>query len=105
MVILEPNFYVTGPTLIYSVCPLAKYDISLAQNLEEEAERLRAEAEANGLDTTAAEEIMTQADEYLEKAQQFCFEGSNCIAGNWNALKAAELYQQAIDILKNLLKK
>jgi hypothetical protein len=43
---------------------------------------------------------MAQAAEFLETAEEFCLEGTNCIAGNWNVLKAMELYKQAIDKLE-----
>ncbi len=88
-----------------SVCPLAKNNIRLAQGLQEEAQKLLEEAQNNGLDTSVAEKLMAEAKEYLDKAEQFCAEGTNCIAGNWNALKAMELYQQAIDELKKILGK
>jgi len=88
-----------------SICPLARNNIKLAQSLKEEAQELLKEAKEKGLDTAAVEEILAQADEYLKKAEQFCLNSTNCIAGNWNALKAMELYQQAIDELKKLLGK
>ncbi|MBU7010317.1 MAG: S8 family serine peptidase [Theionarchaea archaeon] len=93
----------TPPSPCPSLCPLAKYNIGLTQDLKKEAEDLLAEAQNKGLDTSEIEEILAQADEYLEKAQQFCLQSTNCIAGNWNALKAMELYKQAIDKLKELL--
>ncbi len=91
------------PVRMPSICPLAKYNISLAQNLKEEAEELLTEAQGQGLDTAEIEEIMAKAEEFLETAEQFCKESTNCVAGNWNALKAMELYNQAIDELKKLL--
>ncbi len=88
-----------------SLCPLAKHNIQLAQDLKKEAEDLLAEARAQGLDTSEVEKIMEEAALYLENAEKFCAEGTNCIPGNWNALKAMELYKQAIDELKKLLGK
>ena len=90
---------------IPSLCPLAKHNITLTQDLREEAESLLEEAQNSGLDTAAIEELMEKAEEYLEKAEQFCLNSTNCIAGNWNSLKAMELYKQAIDELKELLGK
>jgi hypothetical protein len=90
---------------IPSVCPLAKTNIRLAQDLQGEAQQILQEAQKKGLDTAAAEKLMASANEYLEKAQQFCVESTNCIAGNWNALKAMELYNQVIDELRKLLGK
>jgi hypothetical protein len=86
-----------------SLCPLAKYNIQQTLNLKEQAESLLDEALGQGLDTSAAEELMKEAQKFLEIAQQFCAEGSNCVAGNWNVLKAMQLYKEAIDELKGLL--
>jgi hypothetical protein len=96
---------VTPPSPKYSVCPLANYNIWLTQSLQEEAESLLAEAQEQGYDTASIEELMAQAAEFLETAEEFCIESTNCIAGNWNALKAMELYKQAIDELEDLLGK
>lgn len=85
-----------------SLCPLAHYNIEQTQILKKEAETLLANAQEQGKDTTAAEELMKKAEEYLKRAVDFCIKGSNCIAGNWNALKAMELYNQAIDELEKL---
>jgi len=93
----------TPVTPLPTLCPLAKHNIQLAQQLKEEADELLREALDKGLDTSAVEEILAKADQYLKKAEQFCFNSTNCIAGNWNALKAMELYQQAIDELEELL--
>jgi hypothetical protein len=93
------------PIVIPTVCPLAKYNIGLTQDLRDEAQSLLEEAQNQGLDTAAIEKMMEEAAQYMEKAEQFCLHSSNCIAGNWNALKAMELYKQAIDELKDLLGK
>lgn len=86
-----------------SICPLSKYNIILAQGLQKEAQDLLAQAKAKGLDTTEAEDLLAKADEYLKIAQTFCNNSTNCVAGNWNALKAMELYKEAIDKLKQML--
>jgi hypothetical protein len=86
-----------------SLCPLAKYNIKQTQILKERAETLLKEAQEKGLDTTAIEELMEKAEEYLETALEFCDEGTNCIAGNWNVLKAMEMYRKAINELNELL--
>ena len=100
--ILPPG---TPPSPVPSLCPLAKNNIRLTQTLKEEAESLLSEAQGQGLDTSAIEELMAQAEEFLKKAEEFCEESTNCIAGNWNALKALEMYKQAIDELEELLGK
>jgi hypothetical protein len=95
----------TPSSPIPSLCPLAKFNIQRTQGFKTEAEDLLAEAQEQGLDTTAIEELMAEAEEYLKIAQQFCAEGTNCIAGNWNVLKAMKLYQEAIAELEELLGK
>jgi hypothetical protein len=86
-----------------SLCPLAKNNIRLTHDLKDQAHQLLAEAQQQGHDTAAIEEWMAQAADFLETAEEFCLEGTNCIAGNWNVLKAMELYKQAIDELNRLL--
>jgi hypothetical protein len=98
-----PGKLATPPAPIPSICPLAKYNIQLAQTLKGEAEELLSEAQGQGLDTTEIEELMAEAEDFLNIAEKFCMNSTNCIAGNWNALKAMELYTQAIDKLEDLL--
>jgi hypothetical protein len=86
-----------------TICPLARTNILLAQNLQSEVQQLLSEIQQQGKDTAAIEELISQANEYLEKALQFCEESTNCIAGNWNALKAIQLYNQIFDELQTLL--
>jgi hypothetical protein len=86
-----------------NLCPLANTNILVAQNLQNEAQQLLSQIQGQGGDTTPIEELLSQADEFLEKAMEFCQEGTNCIAGNWNALKAIQLYNQAMNELETLL--
>jgi hypothetical protein len=86
-----------------NLCPLANTNIQLAQNLQGEALQLLSQIQGQGGDTASIEALLTQADEFLEKAIEFCQEGTNCIAGNWNALKAIQLYNQAMNELQTLL--
>lgn len=93
----------TPANRVPSLCPLAKYNITRAQDLKEKSNDLLSDALGQGLDTSEIEELLVKADQYLETAQKLCAEGTNCVAGNWNVLKAIQLYNQAIDKLEELL--
>lgn len=86
-----------------TICPLARTNIMLAQNLQTQVQELLSQAQQQGKDTAAIEELISQANEFLQKALEFCEESTNCIAGNWNALKALQLYNQALEELQSLL--
>ena len=86
-----------------TICPLAKTNILRAQDLQSEVQQLLSQIQEQGGDTAAIEELIMQANEFLAQAIVFCEESTNCIAGNWNALKAIQLYNQAFVELQSLL--
>jgi hypothetical protein len=84
------------------ILPLAQYRIQKTKDLSEEAQELLSEAIARGFNTSYAEELIKEAEEYLAMAQEY-FRGGNYIAANMFALKAIEAYEEAIEYLKSLL--
>jgi hypothetical protein len=111
----DPSMYLEGP-LVYpsppepptptpprvQMCPLAKGRIDKALELLDEAKRLLEKARGEEFDTSYIEEMIAEAEVILEKAQRYCL-GSNCIAGNYFAIKATEVLLEAIEELNRLL--
>ena len=83
--------------------PLALFRISHAAPLKEEVHLLLQDALQKGLDISEVQLLIENADELLEDARNF-YSSRNYIAANNLALQAIYLYEQAIEILKGLLK-
>lgn len=80
----------------------ARLNITRTDALRIEAVKLLKEAEGKNLPTEEIEQIMTEADAFLEKARGF-LAGRNFIAANNFALRASEKYKLAIDMLEALM--
>ena len=76
--------------------------MSTAGDLSIEAQTLLSQVKIHSINTSGVEEIIRKAEEFLTKAQDR-FKGKNYIAANIYALKAIEAYQEAIDLLTELL--
>ncbi|MBU7048309.1 MAG: hypothetical protein HXS54_17900 [Theionarchaea archaeon] len=81
---------------------LAQTTISRAKELSSRVQDLLSEAESQGVDTSACEELVAKAEEHLALAQTFFAEG-NFIAANTNASDAIQAYEEAIASLEALL--
>ena len=75
--------------------------VSAAQKLKDEAHALLEDASGRGLDVSTIEEALAEADALLEKARTIAI--ANPIPANNMALKAAQMYEDAISDLKALL--
>ncbi|MFQ6088786.1 MAG: hypothetical protein ACE5K0_07800 [Candidatus Methanofastidiosia archaeon] len=69
--------------------------------MKDRAEELLGEAKEKGFETKECEELYEKAIEFLEKAENF-YKGGNYIAANNYALKAIELFEEAIECLEEL---
>jgi hypothetical protein len=83
--------------------PLASFHIFQAEHLKEKVYLLLQEAIQEGLDVSEVQPLIETADELLEDARKF-YSSGNYIAANNLALQAIELYEQAVEILEELLK-
>jgi len=82
--------------------PLAFYSLNTAESLKEQACQLLQEAMEKNLDVSRIQALIEKADELLLDAkEQYLFR--NYIAANILALEAVNLYQEALDILADLL--
>jgi hypothetical protein len=81
---------------------LAQHNISRAKELSSHVQDLLSDAESQGVDTSACEELVAKAEELLALAQTFFAEG-NYIAANTNASDAIQAYEEAIASLEALL--
>lgn len=59
------------------------------------------QARAKGLDTSAVEVVAKKAEEYLQAARDY-FRGGNYVAANFFALEAIDMYEEALETLKNM---
>lgn len=82
--------------------PLVKKNIQDAESLKEDALSLLKEAADKGLDVLEAQALIEKADALLADAKEH-YISRNYIAANNFVLEAINLYQQAIDILLDLL--
>jgi hypothetical protein len=81
---------------------LAFHSIKMAESLREQAHQLLQEAAEKNLDVSKIQAAVEKADELLLDAkEQYLF--GNYIAANILALEAIDLYQEALDILTDLL--
>ncbi|MGD2247684.1 MAG: FG-GAP-like repeat-containing protein [Candidatus Methanofastidiosia archaeon] len=82
--------------------PVAQYNISRAKKLSIKAQEMLSQARAQEVDISEAEKIIGEAEKLLVAAQNY-FRGKHYITANICALEAIETYQEAIELLKNLL--
>ncbi len=82
--------------------PVAQYNISGAKELSIKAQEMLSQARAQEIDLSEAVEIIEEAEELLMAAQNY-FKGEHYIAANICELEATETYQEAFELLKNLL--
>jgi len=81
---------------------LSSTRISQAESLKEEACSLLEEAVGKGIDISEAQTLTEEADKVLADAKESFLSG-NYIAANTLALRAISLYQETIQILEELL--
>lgn len=81
---------------------LAKHHILKAEKLSIQAQNLLSEAEAKEINISECQKLIKMAEELLDVAQG-CFRGQNYIAAYIYALKAIEIYEESIELLKELL--
>lgn len=82
--------------------PLAQYNMAKSEELSIQVQELLSQARAKGIDTTECEILIKEAEEWLMTSQEY-FRSSNYIAANMYALKAIEAYEDAIELLLDLL--
>ncbi|MBU7042473.1 MAG: right-handed parallel beta-helix repeat-containing protein [Theionarchaea archaeon] len=85
------------------ICPLARYNLSQAEQALTSIQELLSPVTALDLDTSQVDALIREAESLLEKARRFCENSQNCIAGNVCALEAQNLLQQAEDLLESML--
>jgi hypothetical protein len=83
------------------MCPLAIYRLEKARTLLEEARQLLQQAVEAGKDVSKIEPMIVEAEVLLEKADKYC-SANNCIPGNYAAIIAITMLEQAIEMLKGL---
>ncbi len=83
------------------MCPVAQHRVEKARDLLEEAKDLLQKAKEAGKDVSDIEPMIIEAEKLIEEAEKYCY-ANNCIAGNYKALKAIELLEEAIRRLKEL---
>lgn len=83
------------------MCPLAIYRLEKARTLLEEARQLLQQAVEAGKDVSEIEPMIVEAEVLLEKADKYC-SANNCIPGNYAAIIAITMLEQAIEMLKGL---
>ncbi|MBU7029581.1 MAG: hypothetical protein HXS48_21795 [Theionarchaea archaeon] len=98
----NPQESITEKIMQNLMQPLAAYRISQTESLKEIAHTLLQEAVGKGLDVSEVQSLIEKADELFVRAKE-SYSSGNYIAANTLALEAINLYQQAIEILKELL--
>jgi beta propeller repeat protein len=88
-------------TMNKQIRPLAQYNILKAEELSIAAQDLLSQAQAQGFDTLECEELLENAENFLATAHHY-FEEGHYIAANIYALKAIEVYEEAVELLKTL---
>lgn len=85
------------------MCPLARYNVTRAEQALNSVKELLAPVYALDLDTSEVDALIREAEALLEEARKFCKNSQNCIAGNVLALEAQKLLQQAEDLLESMI--
>ena len=85
------------------ICPLSRYNIKVAEDLMKTTQELIEEAGKQGLDTSEAEQVLTEAMIILERARTVSEQGQNCIAGNMVAIKCQTLLKRSQEMLESML--
>jgi parallel beta-helix repeat protein len=85
------------------MCPLARYNVTQAEETLASVKELLTPVYALDVDTSQVDALIQEAEELLEKARMYCQNSQNCIAGNILALEAQKLLQQAEDLIESLL--
>jgi hypothetical protein len=84
------------------MAPLAQHSLLKSTKLSEKAEDLLSDAQDKEIDTSEVQELMEKAEQLMSQAMEHFLKG-NYIAANTLALEAAALYEQAIELLQQIL--
>ena len=94
----------TQPDCIVQICPLTRYNIETAGELLEDVQELLEDIQNQGISVPEVELVLTEAREFLQKAEMLYRNGHNCIAANFFALKAIDNLKKAQEVLESTLR-
>jgi parallel beta-helix repeat protein len=94
---------VVQPVYGKQMCPLARHNVSQAEEALTSVKELLTPVYALDIDTSQVDALIQEVEELLEKARMYCENSQNCIAGNTLALEAQRLLQQIEDLIESML--